>query len=230
MRVSQSTPNEISCLFSLDVIPLSRVGRSFFSNGLPLSRPTASAASHIGYGTLRRRPVVNYATAMKVQRACALRLGVLPAPQTPFYLSRARDSERRKPRDGAILRLVRNNIAHAPETEPVRVEDRRGDADRARIDFAARHETARLSPLDHLRPKRFERTAFSLRCSPGHLVVGPSEAFTAEEMMKVFDTNLFRAQRVNRAVLPYMRRQESGQSSAVPAQALEPLSDSRPFW
>jgi NAD(P)-dependent dehydrogenase (short-subunit alcohol dehydrogenase family) len=44
----------------------------------------------------------------------------------------------------------------------------------------------------------------------GHLVVGPSEAFTAEEMMKVFDTNLFGAQRVNRAVLPCMRQQESG--------------------
>jgi NAD(P)-dependent dehydrogenase (short-subunit alcohol dehydrogenase family) len=44
----------------------------------------------------------------------------------------------------------------------------------------------------------------------GHLVVGPSEAFTPEEMMKVFDTNLFGAQRVNRAVLPYMRTQESG--------------------
>ena len=44
----------------------------------------------------------------------------------------------------------------------------------------------------------------------GHLVVGPSEAFTPEEMMKVFDTNLFGAQRVNRAVLPYMRQQESG--------------------
>jgi len=44
----------------------------------------------------------------------------------------------------------------------------------------------------------------------GHLVVGPSEAFTPEEMMKVFDTNLFGAQRVNRAALPYMRKQESG--------------------
>jgi NAD(P)-dependent dehydrogenase (short-subunit alcohol dehydrogenase family) len=44
----------------------------------------------------------------------------------------------------------------------------------------------------------------------GHLVVGPSEAFTPEEMMKVFDTNLFGAQRVNRAVLPFMRKQESG--------------------
>ncbi|RDK07203.1 SDR family oxidoreductase [Cupriavidus lacunae] len=44
----------------------------------------------------------------------------------------------------------------------------------------------------------------------GHLVVGPTEAFTPEEMMRVFDTNLFGAQRVNRAVLPYMRGREAG--------------------
>ncbi|MDW3685966.1 SDR family oxidoreductase [Cupriavidus sp. CV2] len=44
----------------------------------------------------------------------------------------------------------------------------------------------------------------------GHLVVGPAEAFTPEEMMRVFDTNLFGAQRVNRAALPYMRKQEAG--------------------
>ncbi|KJK22741.1 oxidoreductase [Burkholderiaceae bacterium 16] len=44
----------------------------------------------------------------------------------------------------------------------------------------------------------------------GHLVVGPAEAFTPEEMMRVFDANLFGAQRVNRAALPYMRKQEAG--------------------
>lgn len=44
----------------------------------------------------------------------------------------------------------------------------------------------------------------------GHLVVGPTEAFTPEEIVKVFDTNVLGAQRVNRAVLPYLRGQESG--------------------
>jgi NAD(P)-dependent dehydrogenase (short-subunit alcohol dehydrogenase family) len=44
----------------------------------------------------------------------------------------------------------------------------------------------------------------------GHLVVGPTEAFTPDEMAKVFDTNVFGAQRVNRAVLPHMRHVESG--------------------
>jgi NAD(P)-dependent dehydrogenase (short-subunit alcohol dehydrogenase family) len=44
----------------------------------------------------------------------------------------------------------------------------------------------------------------------GHLVVGPTEAFTPEEIVKVFDTNFLGTQRVNRAVLPAMRAQESG--------------------
>ena len=44
----------------------------------------------------------------------------------------------------------------------------------------------------------------------GHLVIGPTEAFTAEEIMNVFDTNFYGAQRVSRAVLPQMRAQASG--------------------
>ena len=44
----------------------------------------------------------------------------------------------------------------------------------------------------------------------GHLVTGPTEAFTPEEIVKVFDTNVLGAQRVNRAVLPYLRTQEAG--------------------
>lgn len=44
----------------------------------------------------------------------------------------------------------------------------------------------------------------------GHLVIGPTEAFTVEEMHKAFDTNLYGAQRVNRAALPHMRQRQSG--------------------
>jgi NAD(P)-dependent dehydrogenase (short-subunit alcohol dehydrogenase family) len=44
----------------------------------------------------------------------------------------------------------------------------------------------------------------------GHLVVGPAEAFTPEEIVKVMDTNFLGTQRVNRAVLPAMRQRESG--------------------
>ena len=44
----------------------------------------------------------------------------------------------------------------------------------------------------------------------GHLVIGPTEAFTPEEMTRVFDTNVFGAQRVNKAALPVLRDQQSG--------------------
>ncbi|HWO67835.1 MAG TPA: SDR family NAD(P)-dependent oxidoreductase [Umezawaea sp.] len=44
----------------------------------------------------------------------------------------------------------------------------------------------------------------------GHMVTGPTEAFTPEEMAQVYDTNVLGAQRVNRAVLPLLRAQGHG--------------------
>lgn len=40
--------------------------------------------------------------------------------------------------------------------------------------------------------------------------IGPAEAWTPEEMMKFFDINVMGAQRLNRAVLPHMRRAGKG--------------------
>jgi NAD(P)-dependent dehydrogenase (short-subunit alcohol dehydrogenase family) len=44
----------------------------------------------------------------------------------------------------------------------------------------------------------------------GHMVLGPTEAFTPEQIAAVYDTNVIGAQRVNRAALPHMRDQRSG--------------------
>ncbi|WP_434420621.1 SDR family oxidoreductase [Nannocystis pusilla] len=44
----------------------------------------------------------------------------------------------------------------------------------------------------------------------GHLLVGPAEAFTPEEMMRAYDVNVLGAQRVNRAALPRLRAQQFG--------------------
>lgn len=44
----------------------------------------------------------------------------------------------------------------------------------------------------------------------GHLVVGQAEAFSPEEMARLYDTNVLGAQRVNRAALPHLRAQHSG--------------------
>ncbi|OBI52106.1 oxidoreductase [Mycobacterium sp. E796] len=44
----------------------------------------------------------------------------------------------------------------------------------------------------------------------GHMVLGPSEAFTPEQLGDVYDANVLSTQRVNRAVLPLMRARRDG--------------------
>jgi NAD(P)-dependent dehydrogenase (short-subunit alcohol dehydrogenase family) len=44
----------------------------------------------------------------------------------------------------------------------------------------------------------------------GHMVLGPAEAFTPEQLMEVYDVNVLSTQRVNRAVLPHLRERGDG--------------------
>jgi len=44
----------------------------------------------------------------------------------------------------------------------------------------------------------------------GHMVLGPSEAFTPEQVEEIFDVNVLSTQRINRAALPQLRRQGHG--------------------
>jgi NAD(P)-dependent dehydrogenase (short-subunit alcohol dehydrogenase family) len=44
----------------------------------------------------------------------------------------------------------------------------------------------------------------------GHMVLGPAEAYTPEQLAELYDINVVSTQRVNRAVLPLLRRQGSG--------------------
>jgi NADP-dependent 3-hydroxy acid dehydrogenase YdfG len=44
----------------------------------------------------------------------------------------------------------------------------------------------------------------------GHMVLGPAEAFTVEQVAQVYDVNVLSTQRVNRAALPYLRAQRDG--------------------
>jgi NAD(P)-dependent dehydrogenase (short-subunit alcohol dehydrogenase family) len=44
----------------------------------------------------------------------------------------------------------------------------------------------------------------------GHMVTGPSEAFTPEQLDQLFDINVLSTQRVNRAALPYLRKARRG--------------------
>lgn len=44
----------------------------------------------------------------------------------------------------------------------------------------------------------------------GHMVLGPTEAFTPEQLLELYDTNAVSTQRLNRAVLPHLRAQRDG--------------------
>jgi len=44
----------------------------------------------------------------------------------------------------------------------------------------------------------------------GHMVFGPAEAFTPEQLAQLYDINVLSTQRVNRAVLPQLRKQRNG--------------------
>jgi NAD(P)-dependent dehydrogenase (short-subunit alcohol dehydrogenase family) len=44
----------------------------------------------------------------------------------------------------------------------------------------------------------------------GHMVFGPAEAFTPEQLSQQYDVNVLGTQRVNRAALPHLRRQRQG--------------------
>jgi NAD(P)-dependent dehydrogenase (short-subunit alcohol dehydrogenase family) len=44
----------------------------------------------------------------------------------------------------------------------------------------------------------------------GHMVFGPAEAFTPEQLAALYDINVLSTQRVNRAVLPHLRKRRCG--------------------
>ena len=44
----------------------------------------------------------------------------------------------------------------------------------------------------------------------GHMVFGPAEAFTPEQLAELYDVNVLSTQRVNRAALPQLRKQGQG--------------------
>ncbi len=71
-------------------------------------------------------------------------------------------------------------------------------SDQASVDAAMTRifaETAQLDVVVH---------------NAGHMVLGPAEAFTPEQLVSVYDNNVVSTQRVNRAVLPRLRDQGDG--------------------
>lgn len=70
--------------------------------------------------------------------------------------------------------------------------------DQASVDGAIAHvidEAGRIDVLVH---------------NAGHMVLGPAEAFTVEQVAESYDVNVLSTQRVNRAALPHLRARRDG--------------------
>src|SRR5438128_12701925 len=62
----------------------------------------------------------------------------------------------------------------------------------------------------------------------GHMVFGPAEAFTPEQLAELYDVNVLSTQRVNRAALPQFRKQRKG--LLVWFRAVAPRAERHPTW
>ncbi|MCO5994132.1 SDR family oxidoreductase [Actinoallomurus rhizosphaericola] len=83
---------------------------------------------------------------------------------------------------------------HSVELRPIEMDVSRQDSVDAAVD-AVIAEHGRIDVVVH---------------NAGHMVLGPLEAFTPEQLASVYDTNAVSTQRLNRAALPHLRGRRDG--------------------
>jgi NAD(P)-dependent dehydrogenase (short-subunit alcohol dehydrogenase family) len=94
----------------------------------------------------------------------------------------------------AVAELAEYARAHGVDARAVEMDV----SDQASVDAAVKEileDAGRLDVVVH---------------NAGHMVLGPAEAFTPEELAEVYDVNVLSTQRVNRAVLPHLRARGDG--------------------
>ena len=74
------------------------------------------------------------------------------------------------------------------------------------LDVASQESVDAAIARDHRRARTHRRAVHNA----GHMVLGPAEAFTPEEIAHVYDVNVLGTQRVNRAALPHLRARGHG--------------------
>jgi NAD(P)-dependent dehydrogenase (short-subunit alcohol dehydrogenase family) len=97
-------------------------------------------------------------------------------------------------------------------------------SDQPSVDMAIEHIVAETGEID------------VLVHNAGHMVLGPLEAFTPEQLTELYDINAVSTRRVNRAVLPHLRAQGDGllvwvgstSTAAAPRPTSPPTSPPRP--
>ena len=107
------------------------------------------------------------------------------------YASMRETTGRNAPRVGEIRQYA---TEHKVDLRPLELDvSSQPSADAAIAQIVAAHD--RLDVVIH---------------NAGHMVFGPTEAFTPEQLAELYDVNVLSTQRVNRAALPQLRKQRKG--------------------
>ena len=107
------------------------------------------------------------------------------------YASMRETAGRNEPQAAAVKKY---SAEHGVDLRPIELDvSSQASADTAIAKIVAEH--GRLDVVIH---------------NAGHMVFGPAEAFTPEQLAQLYDINVLSTQRVNRAALPQLRKQRKG--------------------
>lgn len=111
--------------------------------------------------------------------------------------------------DHTVYASMRNiETRNAPRVEEIRAYAAEHDVDLRTVELDVQAQASCDAAIAAILSEQGELDV--VVHNAGHLVVGPTEAFTPEEIVRVIDINALGAQRVNRAVLPHMRAVGAG--------------------
>jgi NAD(P)-dependent dehydrogenase (short-subunit alcohol dehydrogenase family) len=122
---------------------------------------------------------------------------------------------------GALTARLLADAGHTVYAGMRDVTGRNAEAAKAAADYSAQHGVD-LRPVDlDVSSEESSDSAVATVLSErehldvlvhnaGHMVTGPAEAFTPEQLAALYDTNVLGTQRLNRAALPHMRDRRDG--------------------
>jgi len=122
---------------------------------------------------------------------------------------------------GALTARLLADAGHTVYAGMRDVDGRNAEAAKTAADYSAEHGVdLRSVELDVSSEESVVAAVAAVRAqsdhvdvlihNAGHMVTGPAEAFTPEQLAALYDTNVLGTQRLNRAALPHMRERGDG--------------------